>query len=79
MLCFLVAITSCAAAIGHVDFFRFEHSIRFYLCLHLFAQGFLCDISKTPVCIDSCDKFTQVLWPAVALRHRPQDERSGWI
>lgn len=79
IISFPVAITIHALAIGHVDFFRFQDAIRFRFCLHLFAQALLCDISKPSVGIYACDEFTQVLWPAITLRHRPQDERLGWV
>lgn len=74
-----VAVTIRALAIGHVYFFRFQYAIRFCLCLHLFAQAFLCDIAKTSVGIYSCDEFAQVFGPAITLRHRPQDERLSGV
>lgn len=79
ILSFPVAVTVSALVIGHVDFFRFQYAIRVDLCLHLFTQALLCDISKTSIGIYACDEFTQVLWPAITLRHRPQDERLGWV
>lgn len=37
ILCSLITITTCALAIGHVDFFRFKYAIRFYLCFQFFT------------------------------------------
>lgn len=71
---FPIAISIHTLAVGHVDFFGFQHAIRFCLCLNLFAQAFLGDISKTSVGIYSCDEFTQIFGPAITLRHRPQDK-----
>lgn len=74
-----IAIVICSLAVDHVDFFRFQYAIRFCLCLHLFAQAFLGDISETPIGIYASDELAQVFGPAITLRYRPQDERLGWV